>query len=100
MEKKPKPREPHYVRQFRQWSTEFGEKDDLSNCRKRLSRPVLRARLSTSGLRELQPTNAIQRGLQTRINEVTNDLMQARSYSFLTSVALYRCPFWPCCCSG
>ena len=46
-----KPRESHYVRQFRQWSTEFGEKDDLSNCRKRLSRPVLRARLSTSGLR-------------------------------------------------
>ena len=33
-------------------------------------------------IQELQPTNDIQRGLQTRINEVTNDLMQARFLLF------------------
>ena len=33
-------------------------------------------------IQELQPTNEVQRGLQTRINEVTNDLMQARFLLF------------------
>src|SRR5262249_17354165 len=33
-------------------------------------------------IHELQPTNETQRGLQTRINEVTNDLMQARFLLF------------------
>jgi hypothetical protein len=33
-------------------------------------------------IQELQPTNQTQRGLQTRINEVTNDLMQARFLLF------------------
>src|SRR6476646_5351440 len=51
-------------------------------------------------IQELQPSNDIQRGLQARIIQVTNDLMQHDSCSFHILAVRFRFPFWQCYWSG
>ena len=51
-------------------------------------------------IQDLKPTNDMQRGLQARIAQVTNDLMQARFLLFSHLGSRYLFPFSQCYCSG
>jgi hypothetical protein len=104
METTLKPHEPRYVRQFRQLSTEFGEKRDQfgekgDQCRhiQSPSNPCPKANPSYQRVQDLQPTNNTQRRLRTRIVQVTDDLMQTRYLLFSHLRSSIPLPFLATC---
>ena len=82
MESEPKPRAHRCAKQFQQWSIEFGEWPNPCQLQATPFHATAEGEAFYQQVQDLQPTNDLQRGLQTRIIQVTNDLMQARFLLF------------------